>query len=304
MKRREFLAAIASAPLLSAKNRIDMSRIAVLTDEAAKSPAEAIAFAKKYALTWLELRNVPGSKGHYGHLPEAELKQAVKEFNDNGLKVSFLNTGFFKITLPGTEPVLRRPETPDARERRLARHKLEFEQRKEKLQEAIRSAHILGVDKIRVFTFSRMQNPESTFQQVADVIGEMAEIAAKEKVKLAVENEGSCNVNTCAEIAGLIKLLPEKTVGINWDPWNAINSGEVQFPDGYAMLPKKRIWNVQLKGHSLLTERKLDWRTIFNALEKDGYKGKAGLETHYFDGTVIEKAHLSMQEIRRIVEHS
>jgi L-ribulose-5-phosphate 3-epimerase len=304
MKRREFLAALASAPLLHAKNRIDMSRIAVLTDEVAKSPAAAIEFAKKYGLTWVELRGVPGGKGHYGHLPEAELKQAVKEFHDNGLKVSFLNTGFFKITLPGTEPLLRRPETPDARQKRLERHKLEFDGRREKLQEAIRSAHILGVDKIRVFTFSRVEKPETTFQQVADVIGEMAEIAAKEKVRLAVENEGSCNVNTCAEIVALMRLLPEKTVGINWDPWNAVNAPEVQFPDGYATLPKKRIWNVQVKGHSLLDERKLDWRSIFAALEKDGYSGRVGLETHYFDGTVIEKAHLSMQEIRRIVVQS
>ena len=305
MKRREFLAAAACSPLFGAKNRIDMSRIAVLTDEVAKSPAEAIAFVKQHGVTWLELRNVPGSKEHYGHLPEAELKQAVKEFNDNGLKVSFLNTGFFKITLPGTEPVFRKPETPEARERRITRAKVEWEGRKERLQQAIRSAHILGVDKIRVFTFLRVEKPESVFQQVADVLGEMAEIAAKEKVKLAVENEGSCNVTTCAEILGLMKLLPEKTVGINWDPFNAVSHKEVQFPDGYAMLPKKRIWNVQVKGHSLLDEeRKLDWRSIFTALEKDGYNGRVGLETHYFDGTVIEKSHLSMQELRRIVEQS
>jgi sugar phosphate isomerase/epimerase len=133
----------------------------------------------------------------------------------------------------------------------------------------------------------------------------MSELAAKENVKLAVENEASCNVNTCAEIVGLMKLLPEKTVGINWDPWNAVNTNEVPFPAGYAMLPKKRIWNVQMKGHSLLEDqRKLDWRSIFTALEKDGYNGRIGLETHYFDGTVIEKSHLSMREIRRIVEQS
>jgi sugar phosphate isomerase/epimerase len=306
MKRRDFLAAVASASLLNAKNRIDMSRIAVLTDEVATSPTEAIAFARKYGVTWLELRGVPGSKGrHYGHLPEVELKQAVREFQDNGLKVSFLNTGFFKITLPGTEPVFRKPETPEARERRLARHKVDFDQRKEKFQEAIRSAHILGVDKMRVFTFLRVEKPETTFQQVADIIGEMAELASKEKIKLAVENEGACNVVTCAELASFMKQLPEKSVGINWDPMNGVAQKEPPFPDGYALLPKKRIWNVQMKGHSLLdSERKLDWRSIFSALEKDNYNGRVGLETHYFDGTLIEKSHLSMQEIRRILEQS
>jgi L-ribulose-5-phosphate 3-epimerase len=306
MKRRNFLAALASTPLLQAKNRIDMSRVAVLTDEVATSPQEAIAFARKYGVTWLELRGVPGSKGrHYGHLPESELKQAVREFNDNGLKVSFLNTGFFKITLPGTEPVFRKPETPEAREKRLVRHKLDFEQRKDKFQEAIRAAHILGVDKMRVFTFLRIEKPESVFQQVADVIGEMAEIASKERIKLAVENEGACNVVTCAELVSFMKLTPEKTVGINWDPMNGVAQKEPPYPNGYEMLPKKRIWNVQMKGHSLLDpERKLDWRAIFSALEKDGYRGNVGLETHYFDGTLIEKSHLSMEEIRRIVVQS
>jgi L-ribulose-5-phosphate 3-epimerase len=306
MRRRDFLAAMASSPVLnakSAKNRIGMARIAVLTDEVAKSPAEAIAFAKQYGVSWLELRGVPGGGGHYGHLPEPALKQAVKEFNDNGLKVSFLNTGFFKITLPGTEPVLRRPETPEAREKRLARSKFEFENRRQRLEEAIRAAHILGVDKMRVFTFLRVEQPQSVFQQVADVIGEMAEIAGKEKVKLAIENEGACNVVTCAETAAFIKLLPEKTVGINWDPLNGVAQKEPPYPDGYNLLPKKRIWNVQMKGHSLLDEdRRLDWRTIFSALDKDGYQGKIGLETHYFDGTLIEKSNQSMQEIRRILE--
>jgi L-ribulose-5-phosphate 3-epimerase len=307
MLRREFLVAAASAPLLSAKNQFDMSRIAVLTDEVGKTPAEAIDFAKKYGVSWLELRSVPGRKpgGHYGHLPEAELKQAVKEFHDNGLKVSFLNTGFFKITLPGTEPVFRKPETPEARERRLARSKTEFENRKERLLEAIRSAHIIGVDKMRVFTFLRVEKPESVFQQVADVIGEMSAIASKEGIKLAVENEGACNVVTSSELATFIKLLPEKSVGINWDPFNGTSFKEIPFPDGYKLLPKKRILNVQMKGHSLVDpERKLDWRSIFAALDKDGYKGKAGLETHYFDGTRIEKSHESLQEIRRILTES
>jgi hypothetical protein len=58
-----------------------------------------------------------------------------------------------------------------------------------------------------------------------------------------------------------------------------------------------------MKGHSLLdAERKLDWRAIFAALDRDGYKGYAGLETHYFDGTMIEKSHLSTKEIIRLLE--
>ena len=46
---------------------------------------------------------------------------------------------------------------------------------------------------------------------------------------------------------------------------------------------------------------KEDWKAIMQALDKDGYKGKIGLETHVFDGTLIAAAHASMEEILRIV---
>lgn len=303
MERRDFLALLAAAPLLRAGNRLDFSRIGVLTDEVAKSPAEAIAFCKQYGIQWVELRGVPGAKSHYGSLPESDLKQAAKEFADNGLRVSFLNTGFFKITLPGTEPVRAKNETPENREKRIARHKTEFDRWKEDLNKAILSAHILGVDKLRVFTFLRVDNPSSVFQQTADVLGQMADILAKEKLKLLIENESACNVVSCKEVADFLKLMPQKNVGFNWDPLNGTSQKETPYPDGYALLPKKRIWNVQMKGHSLLDpEKKLPWRQIFTALDRDGYKGCVGLETHYFDGTVIEKSHLSIQEVKRIFE--
>src|SRR5438876_6314245 len=70
MLRREFLAAMAAAPLLAAKNHLGRARFSFITDEAAASPADAIAFAHKYGLQYVELRDVPGAKVHYCRLPE------------------------------------------------------------------------------------------------------------------------------------------------------------------------------------------------------------------------------------------
>jgi hypothetical protein len=110
-------------------------------------------------------------------------------------------------------------------------------------------------------------------------------------------------VVTCAEFAAFMKLVPEKTVGINWDPMNGTSRNEVQYPEGYKLLPMNRMGNVQIKGHTLLDpEKKLDWGGIFTSLARDGYKGQVGLETHYFDGTKIEKSHMSMVEIFRLLE--
>jgi sugar phosphate isomerase/epimerase len=305
MTRREVLAAagIGAAAPLWARKRIDRSRISAITDEIGKTADDAIAFAKEYGLQWVELRGVPGEKKSYSSLPEPEVKAAAASFARNGLKVSFLNTGLLKFTWPGTEPVRRRQETPEGKAKRQATEKALFDRRLDDLKTAIRNAHILGVDKVRVFTGMRVAEPRSMFPRIAEVIGEMAHVAGKEKIYLGIENEGSCNVASSQELADILKMMPSKWVGFNWDPQNTLGTKEKPFPDGYNVLPKKRMLNVQIKGKGVMpaSDQKLDWKAIMQGLQTDGYPGKIGLETHIFDGTLIEAAHVSMKEILRIV---
>jgi len=171
------------------------------------------------------------------------------------------------------------------------------------LHAAIRCAQIMGCDKVRVFTGTRIENPQSVYGKIAETIGsEMAPVAEKEKVYLLIENEGSQNVATAAELNDILKLIPSKWVGCNWDPHNAYGK-EAAYPEGYKALPLKRVLNIQVKGKGIMpnSPEKEDWKTIMEALDKDGYKGKIGLETHIFDGTLIAAAHVSMEEIMRIV---
>ena len=135
--------------------------------------------------------------------------------------MSFINTSLLKFTWPGTEPRRSRPETPDANEKRLATEKARFERRADDLQKAIRCAQIMGCDKVRVFTGARVEKPETVYPQIADVIGEMSKTAEREKVYLLIENEGSQNIATAKELADILKLIPSKWVGMNWDPHNA-----------------------------------------------------------------------------------
>ena len=147
-----------------------------------------------------------------------------------------------------------------------------------------------------------MADPTTVYQMIADTLGEMSKVAEKEKVYLLLENEGSQNVATAAELADVMKLIPSKWVGYNWDPHNAYGK-EKAYPEGYSLLPKERMLNLQIKGKGVMPEspEKEDWRAIFAALNNDGYEGKVGLETHLFDGTLITAAHKSMDEIMKIV---
>lgn len=293
---------MASVALAAKTAKIDRSRISAISDEIGKTPQASIDFAKQYDLQFLELRNVPGGK-EYSFLPEDQAKLAAADFARNGIRVSFMNSSLLKFGWPGTEPVRRRQETDEARAKRLATESARFERRMDDLRTAIRNCHILGVDLLRIFTGSRVAEPEKLYPRIVDVLGEMSEAAGKEKIRLLIENEGSCNIGTSAELTALLKLIPSKWVGINWDSLNGLALHENPFPDGYQVLPKERIYNVQIKGKTLLDyPEKLDWKGIFETLQKDGYQGKLGLETHIFGEGQIAASHSSMQEILRIVQ--
>lgn len=304
MTRRELFAAggVLCASVLRARTHMDKSRISAITDEIGLTTDDSIAFAHQYGLQFVEIRNPPGVKKEYFTLTEAEIKADAIRFAKEGLKVSFVNTSLLKFGWPGTEPVRKRPEEPDARDKRLATEKARWDRRMEDLGKILRCAQIMGCDKVRVFTGSRIADPPSMYPRIADTIGEMALTAEKEKINLLIENEASQNVATSAELAEILKLIPSKWVGMNWDPHNAYGR-ETSYPDGYGTLPKKRILNVQVKAKGVMpsSPEKEDWKAIMLALDRAGYKGKIGLETHIFDGTLIAAAHASMEEILRIV---
>ena len=154
-----------------------------------------------------------------------------------------------------------------------------------------------------MFTFSRVAEPESVYPRVAEILNAWAKVAEREGVKLLVENETSCNVAKCSEVAALLKLVPSKAVGINWDVMNGADMKETPVLDGYAMLPKHRVHNVQIKGRSVLDyPQHLDWAPIFATLAKNGYKDQIGLETHIFGDTQVQKSHESMEAILKIVD--
>lgn len=311
MTRRDLLAAAGAAacalPLRARGTRSawDRSRVSAITDEIGVTVDDSIAFVHQYGLQWVELRDrmVGKTRKEYFTCAEAEIKEDALRFKREGIKVSFINTSLMKFSWPGMEPARMRPEEPAARDRRLAAEKAQFDRRLDDLRKAINCAHAMGCDKVRVFTSNRVKEPQSVFPRVAEVIGEMALIAAKEKITLLIENEGSQNVATSAELAGIMQAIPSKWVAMNWDPHNAYGR-ETSFPDGYNLLPKKRLLNIQVKAYGVLpaSKEKEDWKAIMTALTHDGYQGKLALETHVYDGTLIEKAHLSMEEMLRIVK--
>lgn len=308
MNRRLFLlSALGSAvPAAPVRRPLDRSRVSAITDEVSRSPAEAIAFAHQYGLQFLSLRDIPGPLGAkktaYYSLEPGAMKQVALEFKSAGVRIGFLDTPFLKFGLPGTEPLRQKPEDPAARQKRLAREKILFDSRLDDLRQGIRASQVFDCSLVRIFTFSRVAEPESLFPRIAEIVGEMAAIADKEGIKLLIENEYSQNAGTSAETARLLKLLP-KNVGINWDTLNGLVLGEKPYPDGYEATPKDRIWNIHVKGKSLLDyPEHQDWPGILNALERDGVQANLELETHISGEKQIAASHASMEELLRLLK--
>jgi sugar phosphate isomerase/epimerase len=290
----------------STRSRIDRSRISAISDEVSMSPEEAIAFAHHFGLHWLELRDVPALPGQqkpFFFLPDAELRWHAKLFRDGGIRISFINTNLLKKGLPGTVLLSNKDQTPENLARREAAAQDEYDHRFDNLTKCIQSAHAVDCQYLRVFSFLRVEHPAEVYERVADIIGEMAHKAQAERVMLLIENEPSCNVGNSAELAAFLPKVPASLLGFNWDARNALSTHEVPFPDGYRLLPKGRMRNAQIKGHDMLdTEQPIDWAPIFAAMDDDGYPGQIGLETHYFDGTKLERSHLAMDKIVKLAD--
>jgi sugar phosphate isomerase/epimerase len=308
MLRSAAAAPLLFVPRLLAKNHIDHSRISAITDEIGLSTAESIEFAKTYGLKWVELRDIVKEKKRkeVALADEAEVKELAASIAAAGLKVSFMNTSQLKFAWPGMEPARPpRNDTPEKKEKRVASEQKRFDARMEDLGKAIAAAKIVGCDKIRVFSGTRTADPKATYARIAEVFTPMVEECSRHKIHLLVENEGSQNIATSAELGEFMPLLKSQWFGFNWDPNNAHTAKEIPFPDGYKKLPLDRMMNAQVKARDLLPDYPADnlpWHDIMVAMQKDGYKGHIGLETHIFDGTLIPTANLSMKEIMRIVD--
>ncbi len=278
-----------------------------MTDEVGRDLTDAIIFAKHYKLSWVELRGEPGA-GYYDAMPASKLKEAAKMLADNGLGCSFLNSGLLKFTLPGTKAVKSEAFYENMWKANGWTPESMWADRLKMLERSLDAAEHLGVKQLRSFTFWRVENPHSVLPQLKDALYGMGEVAARRGCRVLVENEFACNMASSAETAELLKAVKHPGIALNWDPQNSASyDTDGVYPAGLKLLPLKRIANVQMKAEGLIGPGKLlDWAGIVNDLEKGGYTGLYGLETHTLKGPAINipASHKCLEAMLRLVGES
>jgi hypothetical protein len=92
MTRRNLLAVLMAQPLLAARSRISKNRVSAVTDEIGSTQSQAVEFAKRFNMQWVELRKIPGTDKEFVSLTAPELKRYAAELGENKIKVSMLHT--------------------------------------------------------------------------------------------------------------------------------------------------------------------------------------------------------------------
>jgi L-ribulose-5-phosphate 3-epimerase len=309
MRRRTFLTnlgalcggELATGRLLrltaSTGSQPDRFRLGVISDELSQDFEEALKIMKGYGLNWVEIRTV--WKTYNTEATPEQVRRIRTLLEQYDFKVSVLDTALYKCDLPGAGNVMGEKDV------------YPYVGQMELLKRAMDRAHALGTDKLRVFSFWRVADPEAHFPHIAGELAKAAALARNGDIRLLLEDEGSCNVGCARELSKMLSLVPNPNFGANWDVGNGYWHGEVSFPDGYALLDRKRIWHVHLKdvrcGDSAAAQPKAEaWRLKggpgkptpnchtalvgqgevdllgqLRALLRDGYQGTMSLEPEY-----------------------
>ena len=296
--RREFVGAGASAALLGGLGipawaaNLSQFKLGVITDEITQDFEQALIWAKGFGLNWVELRIIWGR--YVTEFTPDEVKRAKDLLAKYGLRVSVVDSPYFKTVLPGTSSKFDEGKKDPLQS--------DFSQQQAVLERAVARARDLGTDKVRIFSFLRVSDPKTVFDRVAKELDRTATIAKGENIRLVLENEFSCNVATGVESAAMLNAVKAPALGLNWDPGNAYAAGEMKpYPNGYDPLDKKRIWHMHLKDAQENPKSdepmwrpigggKIDYVGQFRAALKDGYEGTMSLETHYLNATKNKEA--------------
>ena len=311
--RREFIGTtLAALPALSAipsamgaSRKRPFDKLGIITDEISQDLDRALGFIAEYSLDYCELREMWDK--NIMSLSREELNRAKELVAKHHLKVSDIASPLYKYNLP---------EMPaQANEKRdTFRANFTEEDTEDLLHRSFEIARLFGTNKVRIFTYWRVEDPEKAYPYVRDRLAKGAEIAGKEGIILVLENEPACNVGTGKELGRLLRDVNSPHLRGNWDPGNAAALGEVAYPDGYREV-RGLFDHMHLKDvkkdpqtgefHWLpMGSGSIDYLGQFRALIEDGYNNTISLETHYRrpDGNALESTRESLEGLLKILK--
>jgi len=260
--------------------------LGIVSDEISPDFNEAARYGSEWGISIFELRVL--RTGRIPAVDEAELKEVRALVRSNGLRVTALSPGIFKLPLSQTA-------------------KLE-EELATTLPKTLALARQFGASLVIAFGFQREQNEKpEMFSRAVDFMSRAAEKTGKEGIKIIIENEPGFWCDSGANTAKLIQQVNSPYLRANWDPCNGYGTAERPFPEGYEAV-KQFIANVHVKDTkegSLIRcvpvgEGALNWKGQLAALVRDQLVRHVTIETHCLP--LVEKSKQNVETLKRYLE--
>ncbi len=279
-----------------------MPRLGVITDEITDDFDHALAVCAELGIHEIELRSLWGAS-IVDH-DEATLERIADAIEKGGFSVVAIASPFLKCAI--NDDAASVGNTHSARE-------ASRDEQWAVLDRSLAVADRLNAPIVRTFSFWRVEDPDSVRDEIVEVLTEAtARVSAAGKL-LGLENEYACNVATGVESAWVLERIPDRTLGLIWDPGNEAALGSEPFPDGYNAV-RDRIHHVHLKdaasymhnaAFTTIGEGVIPYEDQFRALVADGYDGVLSIETHFKiegDGEAATRA--CVTGVRRLAEQA
>lgn len=313
LTRRKFLeTALLAAPGLAglppagrARPEAMRDKLGIITDEISQDLEPALDFIASYQLGYCELRQIWDK--NIMNLSADELARAKKLIEARRLRVADIASPLFKYNLP---------EMPARENEKRDTFRADFTEQDtaDLLQRAFELARYFGTNKVRIFSYWRVDDPQKAYPYVRDRLARAAAAAERSGTILVLENEPACNIGTGKELGRIVREINSPHLRGTWDPGNAVTLGEVPFPDGYGevrgLFAHMHVKDARPDAQSgefawvPVGQGVIDYRGQFKALREDGYRDTISLETHYrrADGNVLESTRESLEGLLKVLE--
>jgi len=240
---------------------------AILSDEISLDLDEALSEGEALGFGKYEIRCVDDYEYRVPFLKPGRSEQLQQQVDSGSIEVTALSPGVFKCSIDDDQAI---------------RHHMD-----QTLPRSCEMAQRLKAPLVIVFGF--LGSSPSGSRKAVELLREAGAIAQERGLRLAVENEPGSFCDTGQKIAKLIEEIALPNVGINWDPGNALSSGEVAYPIGYRHV-RPYLMNLHIKDtiplpngkweNRLLGDGGVNWIGQLRALLNDRPLPHLTIETH------------------------
>lgn len=240
---------------------------AILSDEISLDLDEALSEGKSIGFRKYEIRCADDYEHRVPYLRPGRFEQLRQQVDSGSIEITALSPGLFKCSIDDDQAIRQHID--------------------QTLPRTCQMAQQLQAPLVIVFGF--LGSGSSGRQKAIRLLREAGAIAQEHGLRLAVENEPGSFCDTGQKTAQLIEEVGLPNVGINWDPGNALSSGEVAYPIGYRQV-KPYLMNLHIKDtiplpnakweNRLLGDGGVNWIGQLDALLKDRPLPHLTIETH------------------------